>query len=368
MAAKNSAFDINSSPTPQQDYVVRAMCLSDLENIAAVGYEAYCEFNSSVNLAAEFPSESFYKDVLIDGLKWQSNNIATGIVIVKTKAAATENPVLASGFISYPSPNEPATIGMIAVTQNIQAKGIGKVLMNELVAIYKQKQLKSVRLVQIGANIRSFSLYAAVGFEARELLTCIGGTASQTLIKEIDQFNKQHNRVVRVMQEKDLPACNNLFKLCNGVDRIEALRIYYQYQYKARTSDLYGWRRCFVIEQNNEIIGYSVGFDVSGNQMAIDENALIALFLFAERLRQIQLNKSQDEASNLPTSEEYKDPDNIVVSTIPLEFHVLSLRNANLLRRLILAGLRCTRQLTLMTIGQYSEPKSQYIYGPSIEW
>ena len=70
-------------------------------------------------------------------------------------------------------------IGPIVIDPAIQGHGIGRRLMEA--ALDRARGARGVRLMQESYNLQSFSLYARVGFDARELFIVLSGTPASAV-------------------------------------------------------------------------------------------------------------------------------------------------------------------------------------------
>jgi len=106
-----------------------------------------------------------------------------------------------------------AAVGPIAVDPQVQGRGIGRRLMEAVLAA--GKGATGIRLVQDAFNTASMSLYASLGFEAKEPLALLTGTP-----KSAPRVGTE----VRLMRADDLPACAALCRRVHGIERTNELR------------------------------------------------------------------------------------------------------------------------------------------------
>jgi hypothetical protein len=78
----------------------------------------------------------------------------------------------------------------------------------------REKDLAGGRLVQTAFHNRSLSLYAKLGFQVREPLSCMQGAPFRALIAGCN---------VRAATEADFPHCNQLCFAVHGHDRANEL-------------------------------------------------------------------------------------------------------------------------------------------------
>src|SRR5438045_1749806 len=107
-------------------------------------------------------------------------------------------------------------VGPVCVDPASQGTGVGRRVMQAVLERARQIDARSVRLLQDAFNMTSLSLYASLGFDAKEPAVLMqgkftGGAASG-------------NSNARPMRESDLPACAELCRRVHGFDRTGALR------------------------------------------------------------------------------------------------------------------------------------------------
>ena len=202
-------------------------------------------------------------------------------------------------------------LGPITVDPSAQNLGVGRGLMNAVLDRSKQRGAAGVRLVQAAFHNRSLSLYASLGFDVREPLSCMQGRTQQRSVAGC---------TVRKAESADLEACNTLSHRVHGYDRGADLA----HAIEQGTAK--------VVERGGNITGYATD-----------------LAFFAHATAQ----STQDLQALIASAEVLGGPGILVPS-----------RNAELFRWCLSNGLRVTQPITLMTDGLYSEPSGAYI--PSI--
>lgn len=202
-------------------------------------------------------------------------------------------------------------VGPITVDPNTQNVGVGRKLMHAVMDRSKQKGAAGIRLVQAAFHNRSLSLYANLGFDIREPLSCMQGRTQQRSVPGC---------TVRQAAQADLETCNALSRGVHGFDRGADL---------AQAIE-HGTAR--VVEREGRITGYATDLAFYGHATAecnIDLQALIA------------------------SAESFGGPGILVPS-----------RNNALFRWCLSNGLRVVQPMNLMTAGLYNEPSGAWL--PSI--
>jgi GNAT superfamily N-acetyltransferase len=204
-----------------------------------------------------------------------------------------------------------AGIGPITIDPTAQNRGIGRRLMEAVLNRSRERSSAGARLVQAAFHNRSLSLYASLGFDIREPLSCMQG---RTLERNIPGC------LVRAAQVADLGACIALSRQVHGFDRGVELAEAVQHG------------SAFVVERAGRITGYASAIAFFGHATAesnIDLQALIA------------------------SADSFGGPGILVPS-----------RNNALFRWCLANRLRVVQPMTLMTSGLYSDPAGAWL--PSI--
>ncbi|HVM74439.1 MAG TPA: GNAT family N-acetyltransferase [Candidatus Saccharimonadales bacterium] len=204
-----------------------------------------------------------------------------------------------------------AGIGPATVDPDAQNLGAGRKLMQAVMDRANESRPAGMRLVQAAYHSRSLSLYASLGFDVREPLSCVQGSPRERSIPGCS---------VRPAQTADVEACNTLARRVHGLDRGVEL------------AEAMEHKTAFVVERGGRLSGYATALAFSGHAVAETNEDLQAL---------------------ISSAESFGGPGILVPS-----------RNTELLRWCLKNGLRVTQTLTLMTIGLYNEPAGAWL--PSI--
>jgi GNAT superfamily N-acetyltransferase len=225
---------------------------------------------------------------------------------VHALVAEMDGRVAGSNFLWESDPV--AGVGPISVDPALQNGAIGRRLMRAVLERAREKGFGSVRLVQAAYHSRSLSLYAKLGFVAREPLAVLQGRALET------------GRAVRAAHETDLDAANAVCRRVHGHDRAQELL------------DALRQGSATVVERAGRIAGYATAIGFFGHAVAETTADLIALIAAAPA---------------------FSGPGFLV-----------PVRNAELFRWCLEHGLRVVQPMTLMSLGEYREPQGAFL--PSI--
>jgi GNAT superfamily N-acetyltransferase len=280
---------------------IRRIQIEDAESCGSIAFEAHRDVAAANGFPPEHPTVEFS----IGLIKAKLNDpTAYGVL------AECDGQIAGSVFLNMFPSTPVAAIGPLTVRPSDQG-GTGRRLMEAALSEARKRGLESVRLVQSPAHIRSLVLYAKLGFEVREPLLLVQGVPPGADIE---------GRTVRPATGDDLAACNSLCVSVHGIQREHELRAAVEQHLAA------------VVERSSRITGYATGIGFRGYAVAQTTDDLKALI------------------SRAPA---FLGPGFFV-----------PVRNGELLRWLLSAGLRAAWPATLMTAGPYREPAGAFL--PSI--
>jgi predicted N-acetyltransferase YhbS len=224
--------------------------------------------------------------------------------------AELDGRVVGSNFLDERS--SIVAIGPVSVDPGEQNRSIGRQLMQHVVDRIIERRFPGGRLVTEAYHSRSFSLYAKLGFEAREPLAIMQGPP---IAREIPGFS------VRRATQDDLDTCNQLSRNIHGHDRGGELL------------DAIKEGVATVVEHDGRISGYAT---------------LVAFFGHA-------VGETNEELKALiGSASEFLGPG-----------FILPIRNADLFRWCLTHGLRVVFLSVLMSYGLYNEPEGAFL--PSVQ-
>ena len=232
-----------------------------------------------------------------------SNNAAYSLIAERDGQIVGSNFLWEDGAI--------AGIGPITIDPKLQNVSVGRKLMEGALQRADEQGFAGVRLIQAAYHNRSLSLYSKLGFEVKEPLSVIQGTA----------LNIHYpGYPVRLATEADLAGCNELALKIHGQDRNQEL-----------IRGIRG-KTAFVVEHLGKISGYTSQLGFFGHTVAETNNELKAL---------------------IGAADIFSGPGFLLPS-----------RNAEMLRWCLTNGLRIIQPMTLMSRGFYQEPGGAFL--PSV--
>jgi predicted N-acetyltransferase YhbS len=277
---------------------IRKPTPADVPALGRIVFDAFASIANKHNMPLDFPSIEMANG-LMEG--WTAHPKVIGFV------AEADGKVAGCNFIERRNPI--AGVGPICIDPSHQCRGIGRQLMHAVLQV--GLDARGVRLVQDAFNSTSMSLYASVGFDAREPLVLMRGKCKSGV---------RSSFALRPMTENDLPACTALCESVHGHHRsgelVDALKDFEPQ----------------VLERNGKLVAYASApwFWLMNHAVAESETALRDLIL------------SMSAASQRP-----------IEMLVPI-------RQAWLFRFLLAEGLKVMKPMTLMTIGEYREPRGAW--------
>jgi len=272
----------------------------DAELLGPICFEAFRTISAAHVFPADFPSAE----------------VATGLMStmldhphIYSVVAERDGVPIASNFLDEHGPI--AGVGPITVDPAGQNAGVGRMLMEDVLGRAQAQEAPGVRLLQAAYHTRSMALYASLGFEVREPISCMQGPAIGIELP---------GRRVRPASEGDLDACNRLCHAVHGHDRGGVLR------------EAIEQGSATVAEREGRIGGYATLIGFFGHAVGESDDDVRAL---------------------LAAAPQFAGPGVLVPS-----------RNTELVRWCLQHGLRIMQPLTLMSLGLYNEPRGSFL--PSI--
>ena len=283
---------------------------ADVDALGTLVYDAFCGLQDRHNVPRDFPAREMAVGLM---QAWTAHPKIWGVV-----AEAADGRVVGCNFLN--ERNSIAGVGPVCVDPGVQGSGIGKQLMQAVLARARETGAPGVRLVQETINSTSLSLYCSLGFDVREPLMVMRGEPGTAPAPEAGTD-------VRPMTADDLAGCADLCRRVHGFDRTAELR------------DAMGHFHPVVRTRDGRITAYSSAptFYLLNHIVAETEQDMQRLLRGAAALSEGQ-------------------PLSLIVPT----------RNAALFRWCLQQRLRAVKGLTLMTLGNYQEPRGGWT--PSIEY
>jgi GNAT superfamily N-acetyltransferase len=272
----------------------------DAEVCGRICYEAFGTIAGEHNFPSDFPAPEIAAGAL---------SMLLGHPGFYSVVAEVNGKVVGSNFL-----DERSTIpgvGPVTVDPAVQNKGVGRILMQDVIQCASDRSAPGIRLLQAAYHGRSLSLYAKLGFQVRDLLACMQGTPPKG---EIPGYR------VRSTTTADVEACSAVCRRVHGHDRAGEVR------------DAVAQGTALVVEHDGRISGYATDLAFFAHAVGESNEDLKALIMAAEGF----------------------GGSGILVPTT----------NAELFRWCLERGLRVVYPMTLMTVGLYTPPQGAYL--PSI--
>ncbi len=284
----------------QPEVVVRTATPEDAAACGQICYEAFSAISMAHGFPCDFPGSEATTGLL------SMMFLSPGFYCVVAESGGR---IVGSNVLDERSVIR--GVGPITIDPGAQNLGVGRKLMQAVMDRANDSGAAGVRLTQAGFHNRSLALYALLGFDVREPLSCVQGRTHKRSLPGC---------TVRPAKPEDADACNALSRRVHGFDRgVELAQAIEQ-----------GTAR--VVERGDRITGYTAHLAFFGHSTAetnVDLQSLIA------------------------SVESFAGPGILVPS-----------RNHVLLRWCLTNGLRVVQPLTLMSTGLYSDPSGAWL--PSV--
>jgi len=287
-------------PATTTEILTRRATPQDAAICGRICYDAFCRINAQHNFPCDFPNAEVAVGLMT------AMFVAPGFYAV---VAEIEGRIVGSNVLDERS--IVMGIGPVTVDPDVQNAGVGRRLMRDAMERARQRHAAGIRLVQAAFHNRSLSLYASLGFDVREPLSCVQGKQCRGSAPGCE---------VRAATSDDLADCNALSHRVHGFDRGADLA-HAIHQGTAR-----------VVERGGRISGFASDISFFGHATCESNEDLQAL---------------------LSSVESFGGPGILLPS-----------RNTQMLRWCLAHGLRVTQPMTLMSMGLYNEPRGAWL--PSI--
>jgi predicted N-acetyltransferase YhbS len=279
---------------------IRRAQAADAAKCGAILYSAFQKLAHQHNFPRDFPSV----EVATGLLSMLLANPSFYAIVAEDKGR-----IIGSNFADHRS--SIIGIGPISIDPEVQNQGIGRKLMQAAIDHFAPSNVPGMRLVQAAYHNRSLCLYTRLGFQTREPLSVLQGSALNVKFPGYD---------VRPAGEADIVACNVLCHRVHGFDRGVELR------------EAIGARTAMVVEHLGRVTGYAT--DIGFFAHAVAET-------------------NQDLKSLIGAASGFSGPG-----------FLLPTRNHEVFAWCLNSGLKLVMQMTLMSIGLYNEPAGAWL--PSI--
>lgn len=277
--------------------LLRPATPEDVPVLGRVCYEAFRAIAQAHNYPPDFPSPEVASGLLGTFISHP------GFYSV---VAERDGVILGSNFLDERNPI--FGVGPITVTPEAQNQQVGRRLMEAVLRRSRDLSAPGTRLVQAGYHLRSLALYTKLGYDPRETLACLQGELPRSPVPA---------RTVRPATESDIEACRRLSTHTLGFDRTGEVK------------DAIQQGSATVVETDGRISGYATAVAFFGHQVGESNMDIQALVTAAPRI---------------------EGPGMLVPA-----------RNAELLRWALSSGLRIIQTMTLMSTGDYADPRGAYV-------
>src|SRR6202021_246507 len=288
------------SSNAQPDLTIRTATAEDGPACGQICYDAF----ATISAAHGFPCDLPGPEAAIGLLSMMFSTPGFYAVVAECDGRIVGSNVLAEQAVIH-------GVGPVTIDPTLQNAGAGRKLMQAVMDRANRNGAAGIRLVQAAFHNRSLSLYASLGFDIREPLSCMQGRTRERGIPGC---------VVRSAQPADEAACNALSRRVHGFDRSVGLA------QATQGGAAHG------VAGGDRVTGYTTNFGFFGHSTA---------------------ETNIDMQAFLTSVESFAGPGILVPS-----------RNSGLMRWCLANGLRVVQPMTLMSTGLYTDPAGAWL--PSI--
>mmetsp|Transcript_28734 Transcript_28734/g.66288 ORF Transcript_28734/g.66288 Transcript_28734/m.66288 type:complete len:307 (-) Transcript_28734:53-973(-) len=230
---------------------VRPMTPEDIPIAAKICLDAFVAINSRIGLPSEFALDFEAEDIFTHAL--DTGNYDAFV------AVDPSGEIVGSNIISVC--DDVCGIGPITVKPDTQSSGVGRLLMQTVMAAAERRGKTTVRLLQIAANIGSYCLYVNMGFDPTGTVVHYEGRCTSPAPQGFS---------FKPITKDTLDACIQLHKTVCGYDRAVAIM-----DAAGQTVNPVG---C-VLDTQGQVVAYTTGLHLEGHTVAIGEAALRAIIV-----------------------------------------------------------------------------------------
>lgn len=270
-----------------------------LDRLADICYRAFKDISESHGFEPDFPSPDVPRMFLGSMIADES---------VHSAMALLDGAAVGSNYLS--TYDDVGGVGPITVDPGVQGDGIGRQLMEDILAFARNNGIEQVRLMQDSFNMRSLALYSRLGFDTRAPVAFMDPAPRESLS-------------VRRAAREDMDAIEDLSR-----------RIYRVNRRHEAEHQIGGPFAPHVFEAAGRVTGYFLP-GIAGHGVAESEETLVELVLGV-----------------------------MAVATPAAQVFFVPVTEGSLYRRFLEAGCRNRKVMNLMSLGPYEEPQGPWL--PSI--
>jgi predicted N-acetyltransferase YhbS len=274
---------------------LRSVTPSDAQACAKIVFDAFTGIATQHNFPVDFPSFDTVTHFLGGMIQHPK---FFGVV------AEIDGKIVGCNFLD--ERDDIRGVGPITVDPSVQCKGVGRKLMEAV--IERGRGARGIRLLQEAYNRTSMSLYTSLGFDIKEPIVAIMGKPDGKLSAGAE---------VRPMTVEHLDDCAALCRKVYGVERTGELR------------DCIAQMKPFVLLRHGKLAAYcsAANLYLLNHGVALDERDIFNLLVGAGNALQ--------------------RPIGILLPT----------RQGNLFRWCLSQGMRILKPFSLMSMGEYQDPR-----------
>lgn len=232
------------------DVKLRPGTTDDAAECGRICFESFSSIAGEHNFPPDFPAP----DVAVGMLSTMLGRPGFYSVVAEAGGA-----IVGSNFLDERSPV--VGVGPITVDPAVQNRGVGRVLMQDVLNRAAERGAPGVRLLQDAYHNRSLALYARLGFQVRDLVACMQGNPPRGEIP---------GHTTRAASTEDVDACNAVCLHVHGHHRTGEL------------TEAVERGAALVVEHDGRITGYATGLAFFAHAVGESNEDLKALLMAAD--------------------------------------------------------------------------------------
>ena len=179
------------------------------EHVGELGkilYEAFKHIADKHHFPPFFPSVALAREV-IGGLVQRTD--------IYGVAALVDSQPVGSNFLEVT--DEVAGVQVISVDVSFHGRGVGRALMEDVLSHARRNNFETARLLQESHNVGSLSLYASLGFDAKEAVAFMhpsaapGGGVRAITTADLPVIEQLSKRIYKVCRRNEVPVADPEF-------------------------------------------------------------------------------------------------------------------------------------------------------------
>lgn len=144
-------------------------------------------------------------------------------------------------------------------------KGIGRFILIHLLRRSLRHGARSIRLIQISAQLTALALYTSFGFESREPIHCWWGEMNSDCMTKELEAGKSRGWICRPLNFNDIIAADSMHQSCLGISRMNSLYNIIVDENNSRSKNEQSFYTSIgIFDSHGKLLAYNTGLIVLG--------------------------------------------------------------------------------------------------------